>query len=1061
MLRPAARATGRLLHALIAFALAFAGAGVVAAAVLAWRLSHGPVDLAWVARRIEIAANRDGGPTRLHIGGASLAWEGFRGGVDRPLEIRLRDLRAVDADGTAVAEVPRAEVSLSLRWLLAGQVAPRAVRIEGARLRVLRAADGDLTVDLGSLAEGFGEDKEPRAPAVPLPQLLADLARPRGPTGSRIGGVRWGQLRRVVVRDARIEVVDRQLGLVWRAPRGDVELRRLPEGGLTGTVDAILEAGETHTRLLARAELPATGDGGVRLEASLGPVAPALLARTIPALAPLAAFDAVLQVSATGELRPDLLPRRLDLRATSGPGRVRVAGGDIALASAALDARVEWGGTRAEWDGPAPRALHIGRAEAVVPSPGGGRPVAVTATGGAERRDDGVRADLSVGFDRAAVPDLAQLWPPGVAKTAREWMTQNVTAGTLHSGRFRFGFQADPALTEVALTAASGGMKGEDVTVFWLRPVPPIERIQAAMTLQGPDAIDIAVESGRTGNLRVSDGSVKLTGLSRDAEALAIGADVSGPVSELITLLRHPRLKLLDRSSIRITNPAGALAGKLSVQLPLVRDLEVEDVSIRATGRLTDLHLGGIAAGRDLDRGDVQAEATTEGLKASGQAAVGGIPAQLSVELDFRPGPPGQVVTKVAATGRATAPQLLAAGVDTLGVMTGPALLDTAFTQRRDGRGEFRVRADLRETALEFLGWSKPPGAPATAAARLMVVKDDLVGIEGIEADGPGLSLRARSEVTGGKPSLLRLDRAVLGRSRAAGEVRLPLRPGEPVRAKLSGPSLDLSAQFARDAGPKQLGADTPWTAEGRFERVYLSEAGPPLGPAWGSAEHDGRRLRRVMAETGDPARVRVAIVPVPGGRDMALRAADAGALLRALDISESVDGGRLSVGARYDDTRAASPLHGTAELSDFAVRNAAGVGKLLQALTVYGLLDVLRGPGLQFGRSHIPFRYEGDTLEIGEARAFSASLGVTAQGQFDLARRTVDIQGTIVPAYVFNSLLGRIPVLGRLFSAERGGGLISVAYAVRGRTDDPAISVNPLSALTPGFLRGLFKIFD
>ena len=51
--------------------------------------------------------------------------------------------------------------------------------------------------------------------------------------------------------------------------------------------------------------------------------------------------------------------------------------------------------------------------------------------------------------------------------------------------------------------------------------------------------------------------------------------------------------------------------------------------------------------------------------------------------------------------------------------------------------------------------------------------------------------------------------------------------------------------------------------------------------------------------------------------------------------------------------------------------------------------------------------------------------------------------------------------LLGRLFSAERGGGLISVAYAVRGRTDDPAISVNPLSALTPGFLRGLFKIFD
>ena len=1056
MLKPAARATGRLLHGVLVFAFALAGVAVVAAAVLAWRLSQGPVDLAWVARRIEAAVNQDGGPTRLHIGGASLAWEGFSGGVDRPLELRLRDLRAVDAEGAAVAEVPAAEVSLSLRALLAGQVAPRGVRIEGARLRVLRAADGDIGIDLGSLAEslGEGEGAGPKPPAVRLPQLLADLARPLGHGGPRIGGVRLGQLRRVVVQGARIEVVDRQFGLVWRAPRGDIDLRRPPGGGLSGTADVALEAGRARTRLLARAEV--AGDGAIGVQASLGPVDPALLAGALPVLAPLAAFDAALELSATGELSPDLLPRRAELRATSGAGRVRVAGGDIALTSAVLEAQ-------AEWDGPAPRTLRVGRVEAVVPSAAGGRPTTLTAAGTATLGADGARAEASVGFDRVAVSDLPRLWPPGVAKNAREWLAQNVTAGTLHTGRFVFGFAADPALTKVALTATSGTMKGEDVTVSWLRPVPPIERIQATMALRGPDAIDIAVESGRTGNLRVSDGSVKITGLSRDAEALAVDADVSGPVAELVALLRHPRLKLLDRGGVRIANPGGALAGKLSVRLPLILHLGIEDVAIRATGRLTDLHLGGIAAGRDLDRGDVQAEVTTEGLKASGQAAVGGIPAQLSVELDFRPGPPGQVVTKVAATGRATAPQLLAAGVDTLGVMTGPALLDTAFTQRRDGRGEFRVRADLRETALEFLGWSKPPGAPATAAARLVVLKDDLASIEDIEADGPGLHLRGRSEVVAGKPSLLRLDRAVLGRSQGAGEVRLPLRPGEPVRAKLSGPSLDLAPQFARDAGPPRAarpGADTPWTAEGRFERVHLSEAGS-LGPAWGSAEHDGRRLRRVMAETGGPERVRVAIVPVPGGRDMALRAADAGALLRALDISETLEGGQLSVGARYDDTRADSPLHGTADLSDFAVRDAAGVGKVLQALTVYGLLDVLRGPGLQFGRATIPFRYDGDTLEIGEARAFSASLGVTAQGRFDLARRLVDVRGTIVPAYVFNSLLGRIPLLGRLFSAERGGGLISVNYAVRGRTDDPAITVNPLSALTPGFLRGLFKIFD
>ena len=39
------------------------------------------------------------------------------------------------------------------------------------------------------------------------------------------------------------------------------------------------------------------------------------------------------------------------------------------------------------------------------------------------------------------------------------------------------------------------------------------------------------------------------------------------------------------------------------------------------------------------------------------------------------------------------------------------------------------------------------------------------------------------------------------------------------------------------------------------------------------------------------------------------------------------------------------------------------------------------------------------------------------------------------------------------------GGGLIGVVYSVEGSMDDPEVSVNPLSALAPGFLRGLFEI--
>ena len=72
----------------------------------------------------------------------------------------------------------------------------------------------------------------------------------------------------------------------------------------------------------------------------------------------------------------------------------------------------------------------------------------------------------------------------------------------------------------------------------------------------------------------------------------------------------------------------------------------------------------------------------------------------------------------------------------------------------------------------------------------------------------------------------------------------------------------------------------------------------------------------------------------------------------------------------------------------------------------------------------------------------------------------SLDLQGTIVPAYFFNSLLGNVPLIGRLFSPERGGGVFAASYSLRGKLDDPDVTVNPLSALTPGFLRGVFGIF-
>ncbi|MBN8909952.1 MAG: AsmA-like C-terminal domain-containing protein, partial [Rhodospirillales bacterium] len=353
---------------------------------------------------------------------------------------------------------------------------------------------------------------------------------------------------------------------------------------------------------------------------------------------------------------------------------------------------------------------------------------------------------------------------------------------------------------------------------------------------------------------------------------------------------------------------------------------------------------------------------------------------------------------------------------------------------------------------------------PAKGSATVLLDRDRLRAVDRIVLDGDGLSLRGSATATNGKIAGVRLDRAVFGRSDLRGEVRLPA--GGPIGLELSGASLDLGAKLAAKTpkSDKPKGEPPPgpaWTLDARFDRVLLANDQVATGLV-AQAENDGRIMRRLHAEgrVAADAPFQLDIAPEGNGRRLAATAADAGALLGGLDVLRSMAGGTMALRGNYDDRTSAHLLTGTAEIDGFRIHGLPALGKLLQAMTLYGLVDVLRGPGIGFTKMIAPFKYGEDVLTLNDARAFSASIGLTAKGRVDIAANQVDMEGTIVPAYFFNSLLGNIPLIGKLFSPEKGGGVFAASYGLHGKLDDPAVSVNPLSALTPGFLREIFGIF-
>ena len=989
----------RALAAIGSVTLHAALAGALVVVAMAWRLGAGPLDVTELA---QVLAAREG----ARIGTATLQWaDPDRAG----LVVMLTDAQA-PADGPAVRS---ARIVLSVPNLVQGRPEPADIVLTGLRATLTRAADGTIVL-------------------------------PGGPPGGG-AGPNLRTLRHIKFTDAELVLDDATWGPLIIA--GDAQASR-EQAGVSGTAQARLTHGAATAEITARAAV--TEDGtSVTIDA-----APVELAPLLAGVSLVAGTGGRLGGTATLTLSPALDPLALSMDLSMGPGRFVLNGVPVPFVSAATALTAGWTGGDMR-----PTRIDVLRAAATVAAASGALTTA-DATAAITRAGDQVAAGGTLRLDQISLGDLSQFWPVAWGGHARPWIVENVTAGAARNGQARFAGTIGMDGRGLAITKLETSLQADEVTVSWLRPVPPIQHAVATLTMTSPDVIEIRVPSARQGTVPLQNSVIRITGLAAKDQNLSVVAEIAnGSVPDMLTLLKHPRLNLLSAHPLPIVRPAGTARGRLEVTMPLEGDLQIEQIAIHASGQLSGLRLGGLVAGRDIDRGTIGFDVTQDGLRASGDAYVAGIPSKVAVEMDFRGGPPGRVVQTASVQGRTTPAGLAAAGLDAGAVLTGGSIGVSAQLTERDGQGStIEVSADLRDAAMRLLGWRKAPGTPARARATLVVVRDRLVALRSLQADGPGLLLEGQAEMVGDLPSRLVLSRIELGPTRAAGVIDLPQNDGGRLSAKLVGPLLDVSNEIVTIG--KDVDKASPMTLDLRFDTVVLANRQRFAGVSL-LVDYDGSQLRQLRLQTQGPERLQAVIESRGTGRRVSVRMADGGAVLQALDVSKSLVGGALAVEAQYDDRNPTQPLTGTLDISEFHVRDAPGVGKLLQALSIYGLPEAMSGPGLKFSRLIAPFVWGGQMVYLGESQAFSASLGLTAKGTIDLRRGTLDVSGTVVPLYVINSALGRIPGIGQLFSPERGGGLFAVSFGLHGPATDPSVAVNPLSALTPGLARRLFRIFD
>jgi hypothetical protein len=1015
-------------------------AGLVAGLALfmafaVWRLSSGPVSLDFLAPHIAnaIAAALPGVVAEIEHSTARLE----PGGT---IEIDAEGVHLRRREGGAQLTLPDLSFGLSVREALTGVIAPTRIILGRPELRIERAPDGAFHLGLGSETPAAGDAAE---------SLLRELAAPPDRKGP------LGHLVQVAVRNAVLTVDDRALDVTWRAKRVDAAMFR-SESGFFGDMALTAEdpsGGETELRSDFRYT---PGEDRFSMQVGFTDLRPALFAGAALALAPLAALD----LPASGQVRV-----ALDV----GALRIIDAWCDLALGGGRLVHPALAGGALAVASGQA-RAIY---------DPGQGRVTVqlLRVDAGGPRLEasgtvDGLGGDLLAGslptainvaaslqLSEVPVDKLPDFWPERLAPKARSWIVDHIHGGVA-GAKGEFAVHVDwaaDAPRPVRLDNLSGTLDYRGLTVEYFRPLPPLEGVAGAASFDRA-SLDLIPTAGAVKGVQLTGGTAKLSKLDSNDEEIAIDLSLRGPVRDVLEVLDSEPLRYAREVKLDPSRVAGDVDGHVLFDFPLKHDLALAQVDFGARAALAGVSIAQVLAGRDLTAGNFQLQLDRTSLRLDGTAEIADVPATLSWVQSLKPGEEVRARYRLKARLDDEARRRL--GVDFMpDVMKGAVGADVAYALMADKHATVSLSLDLQETELDVakLNWAKPTGVPATATAELDLVDDRVGAIRDATLKGGGADVRASVTFTGGgEVSRAELPRLIAGETDAS--ATLASREEGGWRVEVNGLSFDATGLMSGLDRTAANQASAPMVIDARLDRLILGpkrEARDVKGQLYSDGVH--WQSASIDATLFGSGKASLRFGEAGGGRSFHLSSTDFGGVLRLLDISDNVAGGQLEITGNATDRGPLRLFRGEVNGTDYRVVKAPLFARLLSVASFSGFAALLSGEGIPFTRLSAEFAVADGKIEIRNGRAYGGAIGINASGAFDTNANTLDFAGTLVPAYTLNSVLGNIPVLGKILLGGEGQGLFAANFKIAGPVSDPKITVNPLSALAPGALRKLF----
>jgi len=669
---------------------------------------------------------------------------------------------------------------------------------------------------------------------------------------------------------------------------------------------------------------------------------------------------------------------------------------------------------------------------------------------------------------------LDALWPQNLAQHARKWLTENMKKGILTEATFSLkghgeeeGFLVDDL---------KGTIIGEEAEITYLDGLPPAQNVSAHATFD-KKGFDIQVLSGEVENIELQDGHILISNLDTDHESLTLNVKAKGPLSDILDVINHKPLEYASYGGIDPKKVKGEGTADLSISFPLLVDLQFKNLTIGCKGNFKKVALERKITDTlkaQLTEGNFSFNLTQDHMEIKGKGKVNQFPSAITYNHFFRSSDSKELEIKM--TTNASFEDFKRFGFDYEEYVKGPTKTNLTYTLDRKRKGHFLIDLDTTLATFSFppLDWEKKSGEKGELSFTFVFENGQLSKLTNLKMISPTYSLQGEVFFDP-KKTWKTIQLSKFKGPYTDTQVTLHRLGENAYEISFNGHSVNVE-KYLEYINNEETTNDTPSTdvkVQANVDHLRLGE-GKVFQNVKASADlfTQGKettwRAVSLRAKAGQGTAYKGDMAHVPGGisfdiipgsnntQILEVRANDAGQFLKNLSIYDHIEGGYITVKAQR---KGEGPYKGVFKIKDFNAQKIPLLGRFAALLSPMGIVNLFSSnETLSMDRFECDFELSEDLVTVKNGVGKSISLGFTTEGKLNRKDRLFGLKGNIIPARFLNSILNNIPLIGPLITGGKDEGLFGIAYTVKGKFEEPDVSLNPLSALAPGFFRKLFQ---